>query len=195
MNSASGSTAVSSIACSPSSSSTTASPSTALSSTQLVQQFKPPKSFRFPKRKFGKKGEERSFRATWCEKYDWLHYNVSADAAFCYLCMRAEHEKKFLASNKREPAFITNGFTYWKEATTAFNQHQSSATHLEAIESLVLLPSQIQGDIGEMLSHEHQEGKSINRKMFLLILEVIRFLVRQGLPLRGDDNDVENNFN
>ena len=194
MNLASGSTAVSSIACSPSSSSTTASPSTALSSTQLVQQFKPPKSFRFPKRKFGKKGEERSFRATWCEKYDWLHYDVSADAAFCYLCMRAEHEKKFLASKKREPAFITNGFTYWKEATTAFNQHQSSATHLEAIESLVLLPSQIQGDIGEMLSHEHQEGKSINRKMFLLILEVIRFLVRQGLPLRGDDNDVESNF-
>ena len=62
MNSASVSTAVSStafsIACSPSSSSTTTSSFTALSSTQLVQQFKPPKSFRFPKRKFGKKGEE-----------------------------------------------------------------------------------------------------------------------------------------
>ena len=44
------------------------------SSAQLVQQFKPPKSFKFPKRKFGKKGEERAFRAVWCEKYDWLHY-------------------------------------------------------------------------------------------------------------------------
>ena len=197
MNSTSAFTAVNStefsIACSPPSSSTTASPSTASSSTQLVQQFKPPKSFRFPKRKSGKKGEEQSFCATWCEKYDWLHYDVSADVAFCYLCMQPEHEK-FLASKKREPAFITNGFTYWKEATTAFNQHQSSATHLEAIESLVLLPCQIQGDIGEMLSHEHQEGKSINRKMFLLILEVIRFLVWQGLLLRGDDNDVESNF-
>ena len=68
-----------------------------LSSAQLVQQFKPPKSFKFPKCKVGKKGEERAFRAAWCEKYDWLHYDVSADAAFCYLCMRAEHEKKFLA--------------------------------------------------------------------------------------------------
>ena len=67
-------------------SSSTASPSTALP-TQLVQQFKPSKSFKFPKRRFGKKGEERSFRAAWCEKYDWLHYNVNADAAFCYLCM------------------------------------------------------------------------------------------------------------
>ena len=52
--------------------------------------------------------------------------------------------------------------TYWKEATTAFNQHQSSATHLEAVESLVLLPSQIQGDIGEILGHEHEIEKRIN---------------------------------
>ena len=73
--------------------------------------------------------------------------------------MRAEHEQKFIASKKREPAFITNVYTYWKEATPAFNQHQSSATHLEAIEALVLLPSQIQGNVGEMLSREHKEEK------------------------------------
>lgn len=60
--------------------------------------------------------------------------------------MRAEHEK-FLASKKCEPAYITNGFTYWKEAMIAFNQHQSSATHMEVIEFLMLLPSQIQGYI------------------------------------------------
>ena len=69
-----------------------------------------------------------------------------------------------------------------------------SATHLEAVESLVLLPSRIQGDIGEILSHEHEEEKGTNQKMFLLILEVIRFLVQQGLPLRGNDDDAENNF-
>ena len=59
-------------------------------------------------------------------------------------------KKKFLASKKHEPAFITNGYTYLKEATTAFNQHQWSATHLEAIEAFVLLSSQIQGGIGVM---------------------------------------------
>ena len=30
--------------------------------------------------------------------------------------------------------------------------------------------------------------------MLLLIVEVIRFLVRQGLPMRGNDNDGEGNF-
>jgi len=40
--------------------STVSSPTARSSATQLVQQFKPPKSFKFPKRKFGKKGEERA---------------------------------------------------------------------------------------------------------------------------------------
>ena len=101
-----------STACQSAALSTRLSSTARSSSAQLVQQFKPPKSFKFPKRKFGKKGEERAFRAAWCEKYDWLHYDVNADAAFCYFCMRAEHEKKFLASKKHEPAFITNGYTY-----------------------------------------------------------------------------------
>jgi len=55
----------------------------------------------------------------------------------------------------------------------------------------VFLPSHIHG---EMFSREHEEGKRVNQEMFLLILEVIRFLIRQGLPLRGDDNDAESNF-
>ena len=45
--------------------SSTASFSTAQSSTtQLVQHFKLLKSFKFPKRKFGKKGEERAIICT-----------------------------------------------------------------------------------------------------------------------------------
>ena len=35
--------------------------------------------------------------------------------------MRAVSEGKLLASTKRDPAFISNGYTYWKEATSAFN--------------------------------------------------------------------------
>ena len=30
---------------------------------------------------------------------------VAADAAFCYVCMHCEAEKKFLTSTKRDPAF------------------------------------------------------------------------------------------
>ena len=79
-----------------------------------VDKFHPPKTFRFPRREFGSKGETRSLKAECCEKFDWLHYDASADATFCHVCMSAELEKKFLASTKRDHAFISKGFTNWK---------------------------------------------------------------------------------
>ena len=81
-----------------------------------LEKFHPGKLFKFPKR-IWKKNEERSFRAEWCEKYPWLHYNIESDLAFCHLCMKADHEGKVLASAKRDAAFLSRGFTYWKEAT------------------------------------------------------------------------------
>jgi len=93
----------------------------------LPVKFHPPRSFKFPKRKFGMKAE-RSFREEWCSdgNYPWLHYNVSSDSAFCHLCMTAAHEGKLKASTKKDPAFLSKGFIYWKEATTAFKKHQAS---------------------------------------------------------------------
>ena len=146
-----------------------------------------------PKRTFGKKTEQRSFRAEWCTSYQWLHYDVKLDPAFCYLCMTASHEGKFLASMRLDPAFVSKGFTYWKEATTAFKKHQASDCHREATEALVILPVQV-GDVGELLSQEHQKEKATNRRMLLKILQSIRFLARQGLPLRSGGGDSESNL-
>ena len=46
------------------------------------EKFHPTSKFRFPKRKFGKGQDERSFRIEWCEKYPWIHYDATVDAAF-----------------------------------------------------------------------------------------------------------------
>jgi hypothetical protein len=105
----------------------------------------------------------------------------------------ADSGKKFLASSKREPAFVSKGFTYWKEATTAFRKHQSSDCHKEAIEAVVTLPKQVH-DVGELLSKAHKEEKAMNRRMLLKILHCIRFLARQGLPLRGVGADGDSNL-
>ncbi len=135
----------------------------------------------------------RSFRSEWCDKFPWLHYSVELDAAFCHLCMQASFEGKFLTSTKRDPSFITKGFTYWKEATTAFRKHLQSECHKEATEALISLPQSIKGSIGEILNEEIKEEKEMNRKSFLVILQNISFLARQGLPLRGH-GDIESNF-
>ena len=61
----------------------------------LPKKFHPHKLLIFPKRKFGSKGEERSFTVDWCQQYPWLHYDAKEDAAFCHLCMTADHQKNF----------------------------------------------------------------------------------------------------
>ena len=40
-----------------------------------------------------------------------------------------------MASTKQDPAFISGGYTNWKDATTAFNSHLASRCHKEAVEA------------------------------------------------------------
>ena len=66
------------------------------------------KLFNFPKRTFSTKGKERSFRAEWCNTFRWLHCDVKTDSAF-FVCT-LNTEKKFIASMKGEPVFMSKGF-------------------------------------------------------------------------------------
>ena len=105
--------------------------------------------------------------------------------------MRASHEGKFLASTKRHPCFISKGVVYWKEANTAFRKHEGSQCHREVTQALVLLPQQVR-DIGEVLSNEHRQEKAMNRNMFMMILQTLSFLARQGLAIRGHGDENSN---
>ena len=157
---------------------------------EIPEKFHPPKTYKFPKRKFGSTViTERSFQPQWCDTYKWLHYDKVADAAFCHLCMRTQRGRKLLSSHRREPAFITSGFTNWKEANKGFSKHQSSECHKEAIEALCLLPAQIVGHVDELRSDEIKQQKVVNRKIFMKIWENTRYLACQGLPFHGyEDN-------
>lgn len=97
--------------------------------------------------------------------------------------MKTEYEKKFVGSTKRDPAFISRGYTTWKDVTTAFSTHLASCCHKEAVAAKEL-PKQT-GDVGEKLKTEHEQQKAENRAMLGKILQNVRFLVRQGLSLRG----------
>ena len=91
-----------------------------------------------------------------------------------------------LAPCTRDPAFVSWGYTYWKEVSTAFKRHQNSDCHKEAMEAIVSLPQQAQ-DVGELLhvSRSHYEEKATNRRMFLKVVWCIKFLANQNLSLRG----------
>ena len=74
----------------------------------------------------------------------------------------------------------------------AFRKHQDSKTHREAIEAVITLPKTT-ADVGELLSKAHREEKVAARDMLTIILSSVRYLARQGLALRGDD-DTESNL-
>lgn len=79
--------------------------------------------------------------------------------------MTGAHQGKFIGSKKRDPAFITKGYTYWKEATTAFKKHQVSECHREANEAIVLHPKEI-CPIDELMSEQIRAEKECNGKCF-----------------------------
>ena len=49
-------------------------------------------------------------------------------------------------------------------------------------------------DVGDMLNREAATERKQNRTYLLKILSSVRFLARQGLPLRGDGDETNSNF-
>ena len=124
--------------------------------------------------------------------HKWLDYDEANDVEYCHTCQLAYFCSK-LNLPKKEPAFTKIGVSNWKDATMKFSNHERSACHKIAVENMLVLPHTTK-DIGEMLSKELEGEKEHNRKMLLYILKAIKFLSRQGLALRGDDNESNSNF-
>ena len=156
------------------------------------EPFHPDSSFVFPKRAFGKSNPKmRACQAQYFTTWPWLTYDVEKDVVFCHLCVKSLQAKKMTAK-RADPSFTQRGFAYWKDATIAFKKHASSDCHKEAVEVSIVLPRSCP-DVGEMLSSQHSQQKKVNRECLLKIIANLKFLARQGLALRGD-NDVDSNF-
>jgi len=149
-----------------------------------------PSNFSFPVRVFGATTQvNRSFQASWFNRFHWLHYDAALDIAFCFVCCKASKMKRVLLTGVTEHTFIVKGFSNWKDAIRAFNKHEASDLHKLAVDSL-----KCRIDIGEMLSSQHAKEKKINRDYLMKVLSSIRFLARQGLALRGDYDEVDSNL-
>ena len=74
----------------------------------------------------------------------------------------------------------------------AFKSHESSACHCEAVEVVIHLPATTT-HIGIHLSRQYAFEME-NKRMLLKVLSAIGFLCRQGLSLRGHDDDRDGNL-
>lgn len=157
------------------------------------QQPNQPRNFKFPKRPFGKKTiEYRSFQPTWFHKFKWIHYDETLDKAYCHLCQTASR-RGLATSSKNSQTFIATGYTNWNDANRGFMKHEQSDCHLESVQRLNLDKSN--KDISIAITAQVSDLREKNRSCLLTIISNLKFLGRQGLPLRGRADDSDSNFN
>ena len=126
---------------------------------------------------------KRCFRPVWFDTFKWLHCMETSDSVTCHYCTSAIEQRKITFSKCQEDAFIKDpGYSNWKEASTRFAKHEKSNFHKEAV--LKLMPSM--RPIDELMYNAIVKSKQENKAMLMKLLQNIKFLARQGLPLRGD---------
>ena len=152
------------------------------------------RSLKFPQHEFGQKRVvKRSFQPQWFDRWPWIHYDESCDAAFCFLCVKAYCQKKIDNISSLETTYISTGYTNWKDASMKFNNHEESRCHKDVVLKTVTLPASCR-DIGETLSSQLAQEKLERRQCFLKLMSNMRFLARQGLPIRGDGDESNSNY-
>ena len=116
---------------------------------------------------------KRSFQPSWFQKWSWLDYREASDSVICLYCWHA-FDNKLLTDTlykKRENAYLTTGFTNWKDATTSFKAHEQSQYHVDAVK-VMATPRM---DVAEMLSRGHSQEKKVNGSMLLITFQIIQF--------------------
>ena len=121
-----------------------------------------------------------------------MHYSEEDDAAYCYLCVIAYKVDRQLWCKNLDPAFISTGFTNWKDANVKLRCHDTSNFHKEVVEELITLPS-CTINVAESLSSAHKADKLLNRQLFMKILANLQFLAGQSLPVCGDGDESDSN--
>ncbi|GAV89310.1 Dimer_Tnp_hAT domain-containing protein/DUF4371 domain-containing protein, partial [Cephalotus follicularis] len=137
----------------------------------------------FPFREFGK--ESRRFVESWFNLHGtWLEYSIAKDAAFCLCCYIFKPDHGDQGSGD---AFVTEGFTNWRkrERLQVHVGAHDSAHNIALGKCLALMNEK--GHIAVALSKQTNEAQIEYRTSLTASIDVIRLLLRQGLPFRGHD--------
>ena len=140
------------------------------------------------KRKQGKKN--RSFSPAWYTSYPWLTLCTTKYKVYCTYCRYYSRKGLLGLAKKGEDSFTDNGFDNWKKAHERFSQHAQSSLHKEA----VLKIEQLKPDsVHTLLCRHALSDQKLHRDMLLKQLSTLRYLLRQGMAIRGHD-ELEGNL-
>ena len=135
-----------------------------------------------------KQGKQtRAFHHKWFQDHSWLSYCVTCDKAFCHVCRLAVNKALMGMPKKRgHHVFIIDGFLNWNKAKYSFKKHERSQLHKEATMKVILNQLSVATQLSRQTEKYHKQD------MLMKVLESIKFLVRQGLPLNGHSDEESN---
>ncbi|CAF2675289.1 unnamed protein product [Rotaria sp. Silwood2] len=134
--------------------------------------------------------DKRSGQLGWFLKYQWLTYCQSENKVYCYFCRTAYYGGFHPEPNKSGEATLAfTGFSDWKNSITRLTKHESSKTHSDCV---YLVKQQQKPTVAAQLNLTHQIQQAKRRRMLLTEIQCIKFLLRQGLAIRGHVEDEAN---
>ncbi|KAH7651536.1 P-loop containing nucleoside triphosphate hydrolase protein [Dioscorea alata] len=143
-----------------------------------------PRTHNFPKKKYG--NQYRCFNPSWFDSFPWLEYSVEKDSAFCLWCYLFKPTTYGLQSGR--DVFSKLGYNNWKNDISTFRDHEGNVTsiHNFAADKLELFKNRRQS-VTQKISQHSSEMEVAYRVRLTAVLDIVRFLLRQGLAFRGHD--------
>ncbi|XP_038679226.1 zinc finger MYM-type protein 1-like isoform X2 [Tripterygium wilfordii] len=143
-----------------------------------------PESHDFPQTEFV--DVLRRFKAEWFKEYNgWLEYSVAKDAAYCLYCYLFRPQTLKGGGD----SFVGEGFINWKKKMK-LKEHvgkHNSAHNQAKMKCQNLMNQNLTGRIDAMFTGKSNQDKIDYRVRLIAAVDYVRFLLRQGLAFRGND--------
>ena len=128
----------------------------------------------------GKKA--RYFNPSWYKDFSWINFCTTRSKIFCFYCLQSYARGLLTMTKKYDGAFIVEGFSNWKKARERLERHQVSECRREAMLKYKSLQAP---SVRQQLISQVSEAQRMRRDAFLKQLSSLKFLLRQGLAIRG----------
>ena len=133
--------------------------------------------------------QNRSFNNGWYRDHKWLSFCTSQGKVFCFYCRKAACEGLLPSGSRIDSSLILIGFGNWKKAKDKFKAHEKSKIHRDALfayKALKQLP------VTAHMSNQVLRNQKCHRDFLMTHLTSLRYLMRQGLAVRGHKEEEGN---
>ena len=110
---------------------------------------------------------------------------------YCSSCRPAKSRRLLVFSKHYKATFVEDGFKNLKKALERFREHERSVMHQEVLLKLTSITSANVSGIDIRLNSQLEHDQRHHRQMLMKLLTAIRYLARQGMPLRGHNEASE----